>query len=270
MRARAARLSRRAALTSVAAKENRHGRHPLHQRPHLRRRRRGAVHGRGARPGRQDRARRPQRQRRSRGAGRRRARRRRRRRLPDAGDGRGAHPFLVERPADARRDPAHAARRAHPLVRRGREEVPRHGLDQLRRRRGGQAAPRRRHQERDQRRHHRRPALPRREPGDHGAGRPRRHDPAAPAAARLRVRRDRQRRGGDAALRPHVRQVGRRLAQDQPLGRVDHRHAERPLPVHRRRDRRPASRRPRPGASGSRRTRARATRSSAASRTASR
>ena len=39
-------------------------------------------------------------------------------------------------------------------------------------------------------------------------------------------------------LRAHVRQVGRRLAQDQPLGRVDHRHAERPLPVHRRRDRR--------------------------------
>ena len=162
---------------------------------------------------------------------------RRRRRLPDAGHGRGPHPLLLERPADARRDPAHAARGAHPLVRRGGQALPRHGLDQLRRRRRRQAAARRRHQERDRGRHHRRPALPRRQPGDHGARRPRRHDPAAPAAARLRVRRDRQRRRGDAPLRAHVRQVRRRLAEDQPLGRIDHRHAERPLPVHRRRDR---------------------------------
>ena len=43
--------------------------------------------------------------------------------------------------------------------------------------------------------------------------------------------------GGDAPLRAHVRQVRRRLAQDQPLGRIDHRHAERDEPVHRGRDR---------------------------------
>ena len=144
------------------------------------------------------------------------------------------------------------------------EALPRHGLDLLRRRRRRQAAPRRRDPQRDQRRHHRRPALSRREPGDHGARRPRRHDPAAPAAARVRVRRDRQRRRGDAPLRAHVRQVRRRLAQDQPLGRVDHRHAERvhassPTPRSR-----PASRRPRPGASASPRMRARASRSSSA------
>ena len=109
-------------------------------------------------------------------AGRRRAGRRRRRRVPDAGDGRGAHALLVERPADARRDPAHAARGAHPVVRRGGEALSRHGLDELRRRRGGEAAPRRRHPQRHQRRHDRRPALPGGEPGDHGARRPRRHD----------------------------------------------------------------------------------------------
>ena len=142
--------------------------------------------------------------------------------------------------------------------------LPRHGLDQLRRRRRRQAAAGRRDPQRHQRRHHRRPALPRREPGDHRARRPRRHDPAAPAAARVRVRRDRQRRRGDAPLRAHVRQVRRRLGQDQPLGRIDHRHAERDEPVHGQRRSASASRRPRPGASGWRRMRAPPGRSSSA------
>ena len=144
------------------------------------------------------------------------------------------------------------------------KKLPRHGLDQLRRRRRRQAAAGRRDPQRDQRRHHHRPALPRREPGDHGARRPRRHDPAAPAAARVRVRRDRQRPARDAPLRAHVRQVRRRLVQDQPVRRVDHRHAQRGEPVHRRGDRGPASTRPRPGASASPRTRARPGRSSSA------
>ena len=54
---------------------------------------------------------------------------RRRRRVPDAGHGRGAHAFLLERPAEPRRDPAHAAGGAHPVVRAGGQALPRHGLD---------------------------------------------------------------------------------------------------------------------------------------------
>ena len=123
------------------------------------------------------------------------------------------------------------------MVRAGREALPRHGMDFLRGRRGRQASARRRDPQRDQRRHDRRPALSGREPGDHGARRPRRHDPAALAATRIRVRRDRQRLRGDAPLRAHVRQVRRRLAEDQPVGRVDHRHAGRDVAVHRRRGR---------------------------------
>ena len=37
--------------------------------------------------------------------------------------------FSLERPAEPRRHPAHAARGAHPVVRRGRQALPRHGLD---------------------------------------------------------------------------------------------------------------------------------------------
>ena len=48
---------------------------------------------------------------------------RRRRRVPDAGHGRGAHAFLVERPAEPRCHPAHAAGGAHPVVRGGGEEA---------------------------------------------------------------------------------------------------------------------------------------------------
>ena len=145
--------------------------------------------------------------------------------------------FSLERPAEPRRHPAHAARGAHPVVRRGRQALPRHGLDQLRRRRRRQAAAGRRDPQCHQRRHHRRPALPGGQPGDHRARRPGRHHRAAPAAAGVRLRRDRQRRRGDAPLRAHVRQVRRRHAEDQPVGRVDHRHAQRDEPVHARGDR---------------------------------
>ncbi len=154
-------------------------------------------------------------------------------RVPDARHGRGAHPLQLERPAQPGCHPAHAARRAHPVVRRGGEEVPRHGLDQLRRRRRRQAAAGRGDPQRHQRRHHRRPPLSGRQPGDHRARRPGRHHRAAPAATRVCLRRHRQRRRGDAPLRAHVRQVRRRLAEDQPERRIDHRHARRNEPVHR-------------------------------------
>ena len=63
------------------------------------------------------------------------------------------------------------------------------------------------------------PALPRREPGDHGRRRPRRRDAAAPAVAGVQLRHHRQRAGGDAQLGAHVPQVRRRLDQAQPVGR---------------------------------------------------
>ena len=82
----------------------------------------------------------------------RRHRRRRRRRHADAGHGRGAHAFLVERPARPECDPAHADRGAHPVVRAHRQALPRHGLDVLHGRGDRQAAPRRRDPQRDRRR----------------------------------------------------------------------------------------------------------------------
>ena len=86
----------------------------------------------------------------------------------------------------------HAARGARAVVRQGRQALPRGRLDLVRRRRLRQAAPRRRHPQRDQLGPDPRPALPRREPGDHGARRPRRRDPAAPAVPRVQLRRQRQ------------------------------------------------------------------------------
>ena len=154
-------------------------------------------------------------------------RHRRRRRHADAGHGRGAHAFLLERPAEPGRHPAHAARGAHPVVRAHRQALPRHGLDLVRGRGDRQAAPRRRHPQRDRIRPDPGPALPRRQPGDHGAGRPGRRDAAAPAVSRVQLRRDRQRAGGDAQDRAHVPQVRRRHDQAEPLGRVHRRHAGR-------------------------------------------
>ena len=62
--------------------------------------------------------------------------------------------------------------------------------------------------------------APRQRPGDHGDGRARRHQPAAPAALRdadLRVGRGRARR--DPPRVPPPRARGRRPAEAQPLGR---------------------------------------------------
>ena len=143
------------------------------------------------------------------------------------GHGRGAHAFLVERPARPVRDPAHADRGAHPLVRAHREALSRHGLHVLRRRGHREAAARRRHPQRDRVGTDPRTALPRGEPGDHRAGRTRRRDAAAPAVSGVQLRRGRQRRRGNAQVRPHVPQVRRRHDQAQPVGRVHRRHSGR-------------------------------------------
>ena len=66
------------------------------------------------------------------------------------------------------------------------------------------------------------PALPRRQPGDHGARRARRRDAAAPAVSRVQLRRQRQRRRRDAQGGAPVPEVRRRLDQAQPVGRQLH------------------------------------------------
>ena len=153
------------------------------------------------------------------------------------GPGRGAHAFLVERPAGPLRDPAHADRGAHPLVRAHREALSRHGLHVVRRRGHREAAPRRRDPQRDRVGTDSRAALSRGEPGDHGAGRARRRDAAAPAVSGVQLRRGGQRRRGDAQVRAHVPEVRRRHDQAQPVGRVHRRHSGRVHADDRRRDR---------------------------------
>ena len=96
-----------------------------------------------------------------------------RRRHPHARPGGGPHPLLLERSARAQRDPAHAHRGAHPLVRPHRQALPRHGLDVLHRRRHRQAAARRGDPQRHRVGPDPRPALSRGQPGDHRARRPR-------------------------------------------------------------------------------------------------
>ena len=155
----------------------------------------------------------------------------------DARHGRGAHALLLERPARPFRDPAHADRRAHPLVRAHRAALPRHGLHVLRGRGDRQAAARRRHPQRDRVRTDSGAALPRGEPGDHRARRSRRRDAAASAVSGVQLRRDRQRRGGDAQVRAHVPQVWRGHDQAQPVGRVHRRHSGGVHADDRRRDR---------------------------------
>ncbi len=165
-------------------------------------------------------------------------RHRRRRRHPDARHGRGAHAFLLERPAGPRRDPAHADRRAHPVVRAYRQALPRHGLDVVHGGGDRQAAARRRHPQRDRIGPDSRSALPCRQPGDHGARRAGRRDPAASAVSRIQLRRDRQRARGDAQDRAHVPQIRRRHDQAEPVGRVHRRHPGRVHADDRRGDRR--------------------------------
>ena len=58
---------------------------------------------------------------------------RRRRRHADARHGRVAYAFLLERSGEPQRDPAHAHRGAHPVVRAHRQALPRHGIDLVRR-----------------------------------------------------------------------------------------------------------------------------------------
>ena len=86
----------------------------------------------------------------------------------------------------------HAARGARAVVRQGGQALPGRRLDVLRRRAPRQAAARRRDPQRDQLRPDPRPALPRREPGDHGARRARRRDAAAPALPGVQLRRQRE------------------------------------------------------------------------------
>ena len=145
----------------------------------------------------------------------------------DARHDRGAHAFRLERPAGPQRDPAHAARGAHPVVRPHRRALSRDGLDLLRRRRARQAAPRRGDPQRDRVGPDQGPALSRRQPGDHGARRAGRRDPAASAVPRIQLRRGRERRRGDARRGAPVPQVRRRRHQAQPVGRVYRRHSGR-------------------------------------------
>ncbi len=92
-------------------------------------------------------------------------------------------------------------------------------LHLLRRRGVREAAARRGDPQRHQRRPDTRAALPRRQPGDHGGGRARRRDAAAPALARVQLRRQCERSRGDAQGGAHVPEVRRRHDQAQPLGR---------------------------------------------------
>ena len=130
-------------------------------------------------------------------------------------------------------------RGAHPLVRAHRQALPRHGLDLLHRRGHRQAAPRRGHPQRDRVGPDPGPALPGGQPGDHGAGRPRRRDAAAPAVSRS---------SASAPSSAAPRRCGRRVRmflkygvdtdQAEPLGRVHRRHARRVHADDRRGDRR--------------------------------
>ena len=143
----------------------------------------------------------------------------------DARARRGAHALLLERPAEPQRDPAHAHRGARAVVRAHRQALPRHGIHVLRGRGHRQAAARRRHPQRDRVGADSRAALSRREPGDHGPGRPGRRDAAAPAVSGIQLRRRGERRRGDAQVRAHVPQVRRRHDQAQPVGRVHRGHS---------------------------------------------
>ena len=156
---------------------------------------------------------------------------RRRRQYVDAGHGRGAHAFFVERPAVARLDPAHADRRAHSLVRARGRALSVDGLDVVRRCCNREAAARRRDPQRDQCRRNSWTALHRGEPGTDGARRPGRQHAAASAATRVQLRCGGQRARRGTPLRAPVRQVRRRSDQDQSVGRI-HRRACRPSTRH--------------------------------------
>ena len=111
----------------------------------------------------------------------------------------------------------------HVLWCRGnRQALPRGRLHLLRGRGLRQAPPRRRDQERHRIRPDPRAALPRGEPGDHRARRPRRRDAAAPALPRIQLRRERVRGRRDAEGGAPVPQVRRRFDQAQSLGRQLH------------------------------------------------
>ena len=188
----------------------------------------------------------------------------------DARPGRGAHPLLLERSAEPERDPAHAHRGARALVRAHRQALSRHGLDFLRRRGCRQAAAGCGDPQCDRGGPDSRAALPRRQPGDHGARRPRRRDAAASALPRVQLRRRGERPRGDAQVRAHVPQVRRRHGQAQPVGRVHRRAAGRVHADDRRGEWRWPCARRRCAASASPPTRAPASRSSSACGTASR
>ena len=155
---------------------------------------------------------------------------RRRRRHPDARHGRGPHPLLLERRGGAGRPPAPAARGARAVVGQRGQALPRGRLDLLCRRGLRQAAARRGDPQRHQPGADPRPALPRGQPGDHGGGRARRRDAAAPAVPGVQLRRPRERRRGDAQGRAHVPQVRRGPRQAEPLGRQLHARPRPPAP----------------------------------------
>src|SRR5580704_4925066 len=71
---------------------------------------------------------------------------------------------------------------------------------------------------------------PRREPGDHGARRPRRRDAAAPAVPRVQLRRGCERPRGYAPGGAHVPEIRRRHHQAEPLRRIHRRDPRRALP----------------------------------------